>query len=341
MTHVIHARNVNTALHDGLWWLKVAGITENSRNGPVVVAPGPVITEYERPTERVLFSAARDANPHFHFFESCWMLSGRNDLAWVQQFNSRFGEFSDDGETLHGAYGHRWRKWFGFDQLEQLIIHLRENPNSRRAVLSMWSPVGDLHSPSGWTSSPSVSGLSSKDLPCNTQVYFDCRGDRLNMTVMCRSNDSLWGCYGANSVHFSYLHEYTASSLGLTVGVYRQFSNNFHAYLELKGYPPTDPMIIGCDDRYAESVVKPYPLIQVDQAAFDLDLSRFMSDPAGDTAFHEPFFDKVAAPMYASWHDRKRKKNNGRLAAEAIEATDWKTACCDWIGRREANRVTA
>lgn len=324
-THVIVARNVNGALSDGLWWLKAAGIKEDSRNGPVIVSPGPVMTEYLNPTERVLFSKARDANPFFHLMEALWMLAGRNDLAFVQQFNSKFDQFSDDGKTLHGAYGYRWRHWPGnphwSDQLEQLVELLQGQPNTRQAVLTMWNPTTDLN-------------VSKRDVPCNVTVFFDRRHNVLNMTVICRSNDVLWGAYGANVVHFSILQEYMAAKVGAKIGRYRQYSHNFHAYLKLPGYPSTDPVEIGEEDAYSEGVVTPFKLVQHSPNAFDTDLVRFMSDPMGDTIYHEPFFDKVAAPMYCAWYDRKNNLSDGSSAISCIAALDWHKACKEWIDRR-------
>src|SRR4051812_26055273 len=82
---------------------------KESRNGPVLMIEEPVIITYEKPNERVLFDANRDANPFFHLFESIWMLSGSNELAPVQYFANNISNYSDDGKTLNGAYGYRWR----------------------------------------------------------------------------------------------------------------------------------------------------------------------------------------------------------------------------------------
>jgi len=49
MIHTITARNVNTAFADAWHYLRVSGVKENSRNGPVLVAPGPVVTTYLHP----------------------------------------------------------------------------------------------------------------------------------------------------------------------------------------------------------------------------------------------------------------------------------------------------
>ncbi len=134
-----------------------------SRNGEVISCSEPMTITYERPLERVLFNQARDCNPFFHLFESLWMLAGRNDVESLDYYNSQMKNYSDDGETFNGAYGYRWRnacantegvsnnsletvnKNYGVvDQLKILIDHLKANPFSRRAVLSMWNVEDDL-----------------------------------------------------------------------------------------------------------------------------------------------------------------------------------------------------
>ena len=104
----------------------------------------PVIITYERPREKVLFNAARDANCFFHLYESLWMLAGRNDVQSLSYYNSNIARYSDDGKTFNGSYGNRWRAKFGVDQLSHIIKHLTSTPNSRRAVLQMWGTREDL-----------------------------------------------------------------------------------------------------------------------------------------------------------------------------------------------------
>src|SRR5678816_542793 len=136
--HVINANNVNDAYYQGLRLLKDAPI-ESSRAGEVRVWPCPVTTVYERPTERVLFDPKRDANPFFHLFEALWMLSGRQDATWLDRFVKDFSSrFTEEDGTQHGAYGHRWRNAFGFDQLHHVVNTLRSDPTSRQCVIQMW-----------------------------------------------------------------------------------------------------------------------------------------------------------------------------------------------------------
>lgn len=319
MTHVIKVRNVNEALGEGFAWLKVAGVTEDSRNGAVCVAPGPVITEYSHPTERVLFNADRDANPVFHLLESIWMLAGRSDSAWLLPYNKRMKIYAEESGNIHGAYGKRWRSFFGFDQILSIIRELSSNPNSRRAVMAMWSPAADL-------------GANKKDLPCNTHIYFDVRNG-LNMTVCCRSNDALWGAYGANVVHFSMLQELIAAGLGVSVGVYRQMSNNFHAYTDV----PTVAKFLDCPPTWHSKYPGPVvPMILQSETIdeFYTDCHTLLRDGAVGV-FNTSFFHRVVSPLMSVYDMRKAGDRWWRAALAGVADCDWKRAFVEWADRRE------
>ena len=345
MTHVIKCNNVDEALINGMWWLHGAGIESNSRNGRVLVSPEPVITEYLQPRNRVLFNPLRDANPFFHLFESLWMLAGRNDVAFPAHYAKQIAAFSDDGTTIAGAYGERWRSRFGYDQLKVIIDDLKANPDSRRCVLTMWDAFGNPFDNSSDDLHLAMNG--GKDVPCNTQAYFDTIGGKLNMTVTCRSNDIIWGCYGANAVHFSILHEYVALSSGIELGVYRQFSNNYHMYIDRPdvqrllcpdGAP--QPMFV---PGYNEPGVQYEPLFSIlDQESFDHDLATFFKvwTPTyefmeGESMFETIFFDQTIAPMinaHVAYKAGKRPESFN--CAADIQASDWRKACTEWLQRR-------
>lgn len=333
---VITVPNVNVALTDGLWKMHLMGEREDSRNGPVIVMPGPVLTEYLKPQERVLFSPDRDANPFFHFMEALWMLGGHNEVGKLTAYNAGMARYSDDGEHLHGAYGFRWREWFSFDQLEALIAHLHADPKSRRAVLAMWSPSGDL------VASEGVGGVGSKDLPCNTHCYVDLRGGKLNLTVLCRSNDMLWGAYGANQVHFGFLQEYLAMHLGARLGVLRQFSNNFHLYPAVFTTERLDRMRHDLHDPYGVHVT-PLPLLQrgEDPQAWDRDLRHFWLEEHS-SKFYTVFFADAAWTLRMAWRKHKAGDQRNAIAlAESCAAADWGRACVEWLERRYAAKAAA
>lgn len=337
---LIEVRNVNGALSRGITHLLNEGTREESRNGPVLVALDPVVTTYIAPTERVVFSKTRDANPFFHLMEALWMLVGRNDLGWPAFFNKRFEGFSDDGLTVHGAYGHRWRKAFGIDQIPIIINELKKNPTSRRCVLAMWDARSSVEDGTAMNDLQKAM-TGGKDVPCNTHIYFDVRESQLNMTVCNRSNDIIWGAYGANAVHFSILQEYMAGMIGVPVGVYRQFSNNFHAYLDIYDEDKLRRIAQESDqDNHYEDYhegIKPYPLM-TDPSCWDDDLKLFMSSPGVIREYYNPFFFEVAFPMYMTWVERKQKHSDGRMYQQRIKADDWRIAADIWITKRDERK---
>ena len=340
----ITARNVSEALHMGMSLLRSRGKWHETRTGKVLEYPGPMVTEYRFPREKVLFYPERDANPFFHLFEAIWMLAGRKDVEYLSSFNKRMVEYSDDLTYLNGAYGHRWKKHFGYDQLYMIINHLKTNPESRRAVLTMWD-ADDL--------CRSLGDNASKDVPCNTHVYFKIRDNFLDMTVCCRSNDIIWGTYGANAVHFSILQEYIACHVGSFVGKYYHLSDSFHAYEKpfektLKILENSHDFLwydsyIGLKDKLS---YKPEPMFFVPEKT-DEDINSFLfythtyflSD--GDCKIESPtytntFFKETAERMFHAWYKGYIKKDYsaGTEEAKQIETLDWRKASVEWLERR-------
>jgi hypothetical protein len=325
----LKVRNVNSAFAEIWWKFKVCATPSESRNGPVLRIPEPVTITYTHPTERILWNRTRDANPVFHLMEAVWMLSGREDVGFLLPFNARmreYAEIDDDGKPayIHGAYGYRWRKHFGFDQLERIVDTLRRSPESRQAVLGMWSPADDLVS------------AKLKDGPWNTHVYFEVYNGKLNMTVCNRSNDVLWGALGANAVHFSMLQEVVARGLGVPVGEYRQFTNNLHAYVESPAKVFLDnPMKAHTgDDRYSLGD-KPTPLFQPGETMhqFLTDCVDFCANPHSNV-LRTRFFNTTVQPLRHIYMARKIEPEGWKDIQLPIEG-DWENSFCDWADRRE------
>lgn len=339
---------MHTALPKALRLLELHGYSRGSRNGMVRVLPCPVATTYEQPCERVLFWPERDANPFFHLYESLWMLAGRNDLAPLLRYVKDFGRFSDDGTTLHGAYGKRWRDWFDTkDQLAIVAERLSTNGDDRRCVVTMWDADLDL-------------GFDAKDVPCNLIATFQ-RGahGELNLTVFCRSNDVVWGCYGANAVHFSFLLEYMAAWIDCPVGTYTQVSVNWHAYektlgpvaaLAKEGLNFSQPMELPnpyLGQVRALPLVRPQPGEQPGDTIKRLDRYILSLLGAADSDFdvhpegEEPFFVAAYHVLKAHRWWRTVEAPTNFLCAEqelalADQTVDWVVAAQQWVARRKA-----
>jgi thymidylate synthase len=91
-----------------------------------------------------------------------WFLKGRTDIQYLRDNNCKIwdGDYEKSGRTdgqLGPIYGKQWRNWtklefdtttgngtlLEVDQIAKLIVDLRENPDSRRLMVSAWN-VGDL-----------------------------------------------------------------------------------------------------------------------------------------------------------------------------------------------------
>lgn len=371
----IYATNVNDAYRKGLALMADCGDLVASRNGDVRRVPTPVCTRYAKPTERVLFDGQRHANPFFHLFEGLWMLAGREDVALPMQFIPSFEQFSDDGMTLHGAYGYRWRyhfgkyedqetgigthtRWIGIDQLETAIRLLKDNPNDRRVVIGMWDPAADLD-------------VRSKDIPCNDLIKCGVVRGRLDIQVYCRSNDIVYGAYGANAVHMSMLHEYLAAMTGIPIGYYYQISGDYHAYEDTPykwdDYWPLKVVDAMYQCPYGSNEGEPvvqnpvtvHPLVSNPQT-FDSELTAVMMMVANKTfdigptsQFKNTFFADVAQPMYQA-HRMIQQKHVGAAHTASLllkntrmpdgTRNDWITAAGEWcartIHRRTARKET-
>jgi hypothetical protein len=324
----IYADNVNDAFDKAVIQMERVGVKSNSRNGGVSVAPHPVMTVYERPWERVLFNRHRDANPFFHLFECLWMLSGSNEGVWldrfVSDFSARYGE-PDKMGMIWGAYGNRWRRWFGFDQLDVTVNRLVTNPNDRRVVIQMWDAMNDYVDPV--TDIDNETGIpfeEPRDVPCNTVLYPRIVGGALDITVTCRSNDVVWGAYGANAVHFSFLQEYLAGRIGVKVGKYYQLSNNWHLYDSVADRFQRDPLTI-----YPRTTA-----IGENWGEWDADLKKFMGNPEA-IVYENGWFLYVARPMWKTHALWKSGDRTGALrAVQEVQAHDWRMAATDWMKRR-------
>lgn len=356
---VIHARNAHQALPKGVWLLQQRGRVRNSRNGSVLAMPEPVTTCYARPLERVVFWADREANPFFHLYESLWMLAGRDDIYPLTRYVKRMESFSDNGLTQRGAYGKRWRDWFPDfgssatstampsssarrDQLRIIARRLSEDWNDRRCVLQMWDAPHDLD-------------VATKDAPCNIAATLQ-RGvlGALDLVVFCRSNDIVWGAYGANAVHFSFMQEYVARLIGCDVGTYEQVSVNYHAYAEtfaqvvslrnvfdgLHSIPEPIP------DPYVDDRVRVARMPKADVLDQEIRGLLWLADNGVSfDMWHESghcpseWFRDIARVLHAHYLWRVE---TGRLRYErpleelslADEKTDWVVAAREWITRR-------
>lgn len=331
---IIHAADVDQAYFEGITELMAIGEWETSQRGRVLVSPVPFTTVYTRPNYRVLFNEKRDANPFFHLVESVWMLAGERDARFLDRYVKNFSKsFGEENGEIHGAYGYRWRRHFDTDQILKCGEMLYHAPHTRRVVLTMWDPNSDLD-------------VVKNDIPCNTQIFFRIREDIphetedgktvpvLDMQVCNRSNDAIWGAYGANAVHMSVLHEVMAGLAGVQLGTYYQCSFNFHAYepvLQKVGVP--DPAAYRGEPL--ELVRGSTPSERRKDALNLLEGCESVIRNEGSETTGVYWLDNVVIPMMTAhklWKDREKTVAFDTL--DTVKSSDWQAAARGWFERR-------
>ena len=76
-------------------------------------------------------------------YELLWFLKGDTNIAYLQENGVRiWNEWADDQGNLGPVYGHQWRHWNSeeIDQIKEVIDTLKNNPDSRRMLVSAWNP---------------------------------------------------------------------------------------------------------------------------------------------------------------------------------------------------------
>lgn len=332
--------NVDAGLVEACRVLRKYGVQQDSRNGPVLRMPKPIILNHLRPEARVSLLPERNANPFFHFMEAIWMLAGENSLSPLLRYNGQMASYSDDGKTLRGtAYGYKWRGHFGYDQLALAIQRLRENREDRRIVMTMWDPSAEWRDP------------TSRDLSCNLQVILNVvrRGgaDELDMTVTNRSNDLVWGALGSNVFHFSFTQEFIALHAGLKLGQLFQFSANLHGYLENPVFKAVYE-VAGATEESIHETLPPYPKGIGTMTALELAddttvLRRFLYEGDPSDSY---YLKKVGVPLYEAYRLFKLRgeRGVGRDREKVLDlAISIAGECADphlaeagrrWLGRR-------
>ncbi|GAA2651505.1 hypothetical protein GCM10010400_03640 [Streptomyces aculeolatus] len=170
-----------------------------------------------QPRARLLYAPpTRLVNPAFAVAETVWHLSG-SDAPWIFDYNARLRQYADDG-VLRGAYGPRMRNWAGrVDQLARVVEILKEDPDSRRALIQLYDPAQDA--------------AGHKDVPCTLGFRFHLRNGRLHMATMMRGQD-VWIGMPYDVFFYSVLHELAAGWLDAKLGEFHLHIGSLHIYDE-------------------------------------------------------------------------------------------------------------
>ena len=76
-------------------------------------------------------------------YELIWFINGGTNINYLNENGvSIWDEWADENGNLGPIYGAQWRNWNndGIDQLKEVISNLKENPSSRRMIVTAWNP---------------------------------------------------------------------------------------------------------------------------------------------------------------------------------------------------------
>nr|AIA17794.1 Thymidylate synthase [uncultured bacterium] len=151
--------------------------------------------------------------------EQIWFISGaRKPEVFLREFTKIWDDFTNPGDVVTVAYGYRWRRHFGRDQLGLLVNLLQKDPSSRHGVVVTWDPAGD-----------GLGGANKANIPCPYTFTVNIMGGRLNMMNVVRSNDVILGL-PHDAAGFCLLQLILAQKLGVKPGIYTHTIANAHVY---------------------------------------------------------------------------------------------------------------
>lgn len=151
--------------------------------------------------------------------EQIWFLSGsRKPEDFLRDYTKIWDDFTNPNDVVTVAYGYRWRKHFGRDQIGKLIELLEKEPSSRHGVVIAWDPGSD-----------GLGGVMKKNVPCLFSFTVNIIGGRLHMHNIIRSNDMILGC-PHDVAGFALVQTILAARLGVKPGIYTHTISNAHIY---------------------------------------------------------------------------------------------------------------
>ena len=154
-------------------------------------------------------------------YELLWFLRGDTNARWLQERGVRiWNEWADEDGSLGHIYGYQWRSWPDYqgghiDQIRQVVEQIRNNPDSRRIIVSAWN----------------VADIDNMNLPpCHILFQFYVAGGRLSMQLYQRSADTFLGV-PFNIASYSLLLLMMAQVTGLQAGDFVYTTGDTHLYL--------------------------------------------------------------------------------------------------------------
>ena len=168
-------------------------------------------------------------------YELLWFLDGSTNNKKLKDNDVHiWDEWEDESGDLGPIYGYQWRRWLDhntgkpIDQIENVVDQLKNNPSSRRIIVSAWN-VADLPDEK---ISPQDNVMNHKMAlaPCHAFFQFFVSQGALSCQLYQRSCDTFLGL-GFNIASYSLLTHMLAQQCGLKLGEFIWTGGDVHLYL--------------------------------------------------------------------------------------------------------------
>lgn len=154
------------------------------------------------------------------FIELLWFLKGDTNISYLKENGvSIWDEWADENGNLGPVYGYQWRSWpnpdgSSTDQIVNLVNALKNNPNSRRHIVSAWNPsfIEDMALP-----------------PCHCLFQFYVAEGKLSCQLYQRSCDTFLGV-PFNIASYALLVHMIAQVCDLEAGDFVWTGGDVHLY---------------------------------------------------------------------------------------------------------------
>jgi thymidylate synthase len=141
-----------------------------------------------------------------------WYLKATRSTNDIRNHGKIWRLIEDEKGEVNSNYGWQWKR---SNQLEYVVRELKRDCNTRRAVLTIYD-AKEHH-------------IFKKDTPCTISIHFDIEDNKLNMNVVMRSNDLVYG-FCNDQYCFSELQKLVSDMVDVEVGEYFHFCHNIHIY---------------------------------------------------------------------------------------------------------------
>jgi thymidylate synthase len=154
-------------------------------------------------------------------YELLWFLRGETNVRYLNEHGvTIWDEWADEDGNLGRVYGAQWRDWRGgngicVDQIDKIISEIKENPSSRRLIVSAWNPaeIDEMALP-----------------PCHVLFQFYVNDGELSCQLYQRSADLFLGV-PFNIASYSLLTMMMAQVCDLAPGDFVHTFGDLHLYL--------------------------------------------------------------------------------------------------------------